>query len=183
MTPEPTTTAPTWEQLTAIEPRLLDVERQAQYSRPSTPFYDLQAQFVSLVGNWAEMPELRASEAYRITYDRILAVHERAVSRAIAAARRKPPTLQEIVSRLIDSKAADELGRDACLLLCFVAAKSPALFFDSDLVASLDLDSKEQLWHLQGVLVAAGWLSVNQRSPRSAFEYTITIPNAEGDGQ
>jgi hypothetical protein len=179
--PEPAV-APTWAELTVNEPRLIDVERHAMQSRPTTEFYELKAIFAQLVGFDAERYELRTSAAYNAVYDHIFETHERSDSRVIRALRKKPRTLQGIVRVLIYRKVARDIGREACLLLCYIAAEpQPVCIADRCLALAMNCQSFDHLHELRDLLVNSGMLTF-KATPR-ATEYEITIPPEREDGQ
>lgn len=79
--PEPAT-APTWQELVALEPRLADVERLALELHPRAAQDDwlawatIKRAFMPLVGFEAEQYALRHSAAYNVAYDHLLNVWE-----------------------------------------------------------------------------------------------------------
>ncbi len=67
-----------WERMTAIEPRLVDLERYAAYCGKTTldadfwkAWNDITRRLADLVGWRAQHPQLRNSEAYERAYDHL----------------------------------------------------------------------------------------------------------------
>jgi len=87
LAPEPET-VPTWEELVALDPRLVGVQRLAIERRSAVTsgsvhaWGDIKRVMMRLVGWAAEVYELRTSTAYNVAYDHLLRCWEGADTHA-----------------------------------------------------------------------------------------------------
>lgn len=82
------------------------------------------------------------------------------------------------------SCAAQDIGRDAVLLLCFIshtedAARysGPVRFWNSQLEQTMGYTSPKQLNNARRKAVESGWLHYDRSGPRDVGEYFVIIPD------
>lgn len=85
---------------------------------------------------------------------------------------------------LLKSCAAQTIGRDACLLVTYIASTEdaaryqyPVRFWNSQLDAVLAFNSRKQLAEVRSKAVEAGWLHYQREHDRAVGEYWTLIPS------
>lgn len=81
------------------------------------------------------------------------------------------------------SCAAQDIGRDACLLLCFIAHtedaarySGPVRFWNSQFLETMAFNSLKQLRVARQKAVDEGWLIYGRKNNRSVGNYKVVIP-------
>ncbi len=97
--------------------------------------------------------------------------------------RRDSHFAHRFVRVLQKSCAAQDIGRDAVLLLCFIshtedAARysGPVRFWNSQLEETMGFTTPKQLNNARHRACEAGWLNYERRGTRAVGEYFVTIP-------
>lgn len=97
--------------------------------------------------------------------------------------RREPYFAHRFVRVLHKSCAAQEIGTDACFLLCIIAHTEdsarytgPVNFWNGQLMETMGFKSPKQLNESRRRAVEAGWLVYEREHDRSVGYYFVTIP-------
>ena len=98
--------------------------------------------------------------------------------------RRDSHFAHRFVRVLHKSCAAQDIGTQACYLLCVIAHtedaaryRGPARFWNSQLMETLGFTSPKQLDNARDAAIEAGWLHYDRAGNRQVGEYFVTIPN------
>jgi hypothetical protein len=90
----------------------------------------------------------------------------------------------KVTRLLLKSCAAQSIGRDACLLVAYIASTEDACryqyavrFWNNQLDAVLDFKSRKQLTSVRDRAVKAGWLHYQREHDRAVGEYWTLIPS------
>src|SRR5688572_19463125 len=89
----------------------------------------------------------------------------------------------KFVRILAKSCAAQDIGQNSCLLLCFIAhtedaAKysGPVRFWNEQLMTTMGFKSPRQLRQARDKAIEHGWLEYERTNDRSVGKYFVTIP-------
>ena len=97
--------------------------------------------------------------------------------------KRPPFYAHKFVRLLTKSCATQDIGRDACLLLCFIAHqedavhyRKPVKFWNVNLMHVMGFNSPKQLNNCRETAIKGGWLVYWRGGNRELGEYFVTVP-------
>lgn len=102
--------------------------------------------------------------------------------------KREPFFAHRFVRVLQKSCAAQDIGRDACLLLTFIAHtedaaryRGPVRFWNEQLMTTLAFNNRRQLNNCRQKAIDYGWLVYNRKNDRAVGNYFVQIPEQFSD--
>ena len=97
--------------------------------------------------------------------------------------KRPPFYAHKFVRLLTKSCATQDIGRDACLLLCYIAHqedavhyRKPVKFWNVNLMHVMGFNSPKQLNNCREAAIKGGWLVYWRGGNRELGEYFVTVP-------